>query len=65
MHAIDYVIVGIYLTAMVVVGLLMQKKAKEGIDSYFLGNRSLPWWALGASGMSSNLDISGTMIIVV
>ncbi|MFA6617534.1 MAG: sodium:solute symporter [Candidatus Neomarinimicrobiota bacterium] len=64
MHAIDYMIVGIYLTAMVVVGLLMQKKAKEGIDSYFLGNRSLPWWALGASGMSSNLDISGTMIIV-
>lgn len=64
MHTVDYVIVGIYLTAMVVVGLLMQKKAKEGIDSYFLGNRSLPWWALGASGMSSNLDISGTMIIV-
>jgi len=64
MHAVDYVIVGIYLTAMVVVGLLMQRKAKEGIESYFLGNRNLPWWALGASGMSSNLDISGTMIIV-
>lgn len=64
MHAIDYVIVGVYLSAMVIVGLLMQKKAKAGIDSYFLGDRSLPWWALGASGMSSNLDISGTMIIV-
>ncbi|MEA3499924.1 MAG: sodium:solute symporter, partial [Candidatus Marinimicrobia bacterium] len=35
-----------------------------GIDSYFLGDRSMPWWALGSSGMSSNLDISGTMIIV-
>ena len=64
MHTVDYIIVGIYLTAMVVVGLLMQRKAKEGIESYFLGNRNLPWWALGASGMSSNLDISGTMIIV-
>jgi Na+/proline symporter len=64
MHTVDYIIVGIYLTAMVVVGLLMQRKAKEGIDSYFLGDRNLPWWALGASGMSSNLDISGTMIIV-
>ncbi len=64
MHTVDYIIVGIYLTAMVIVGLLMQRKAKEGIDSYFLGNRNLPWWALGASGMSSNLDISGTMIIV-
>lgn len=64
MHAIDYAIVIVYLTALVIVGLMMQRKAKEGIDSYFLGNRSLPWWALGASGMSSNLDISGTMVIV-
>ncbi len=63
MSAIDYTIVGVYLTAIVIVGLYLQRKASEGIDSYFLGNRSLPWWALGASGMSSNLDISGTMII--
>ncbi|MBN2781118.1 MAG: sodium:solute symporter, partial [Candidatus Marinimicrobia bacterium] len=64
MHVVDYVIVSIYLIAMVVVGLLMQRKAKQGIESYFLGDRNMPWWALGASGMSSNLDISGTMIIV-
>ncbi|HDR05596.1 MAG TPA: sodium:solute symporter [Candidatus Marinimicrobia bacterium] len=64
MTFIDYAIIVVYLVAMVVAGLWMQKKAKEGIDSYFLGNRKLPWWALGASGMSSNLDISGTMIIV-
>jgi SSS family solute:Na+ symporter len=59
---IDYLIVAVYLTGMVVVGLLLQRKASAGIDSYFLGNRGLPWWALGASGMASNLDVSGTMI---
>lgn len=44
------------------------------IDSYFLGGRDLPWYFLAASGkqcfchfymfsgMSSNLDLSGTMI---
>jgi len=64
MAPVDYIIIFVYLTGMIVSGLWMQKKAKEGIDSYFLGNRELPWWALGASGMSSNLDISGTMIIV-
>jgi len=64
MFAIDYAIVVVYLTGMIAVGLLMQRKAEQGIESYFLGNRNLPWWALGASGMSSNLDISGTMIIV-
>ena len=63
MATIDYIIVFLYLSAIVAVGLYMRRKASEGIDSYFLGNRRLPWWALASSGMSSNLDITGTMII--
>jgi len=63
MHGIDYGIVAIYLTTIVLIGLYLQRKASRGIDSYFLGNRNMPWWALASSGMSSNLDISGTMII--
>ena len=63
MHGIDYGIVGVYLTTIVLIGLYLQRKASSGIDSYFLGNRNMPWWALASSGMSSNLDISGTMII--
>ena len=62
MTVLDYTIVIIYLTGMVAIGLYFQRKASGSIDSYFLGNRKMPWWALGASGMSSNLDISGTMI---
>jgi Na+/proline symporter len=62
MSGIDYGIVIVYLLGMIAVGLYFQRKASEGINSYFLGKRGLPWWALGASGMSSNLDISGTMI---
>jgi Na+/proline symporter len=63
MHTIDYGIVVVYIGAIVLIGLYLQKKAARGIDSYFLGNRNIPWWALASSGMSSNLDISGTMII--
>ena len=62
METIDIIIVIVYLFAIVLVGLLAQKKASEGIDSFFLGNRKLPWWVLGASGMASNTDIAGTMI---
>ena len=62
MHPIDITIIVTYLIAIVAVGLIMQKKASQGIDSYFLGNRNLPWWVLGASGMASNTDIAGTMI---
>ena len=62
MSTIDLIIIIMYLLAIVVVGLLVQKKASQGVDSYFLGNRKLPWWVLGASGMASNTDIAGTMI---
>ena len=63
MHGIDYAIVTVYLSTIVLIGLYLQRKAARGIESYFLGNRNMPWWALASSGMSSNLDISGTMII--
>ncbi len=62
MSVLDYSIVVVYLLGMVGVGLYFQRKASKDIGSYFLGERNMPWWALGASGMSSNLDVSGTMI---
>ena len=63
MHLIDYIVVGFYLLAIVLFGIFLQRKASAGIDSYFLGNRNMPWWVLGASGMASNTDIAGTMLI--
>lgn len=62
MTALDYIITIVYLVAVVFVGVIMQRRAKRGIEAYFLGERTLPWWALGASGMASNMDVSGTMI---
>lgn len=64
MQTWDYIIVIFYLLAIVGLGFYLQSKASEGIESYFLGDRNLPWWALGASGMASNTDIAGTMVIV-
>ena len=60
---IDYAFIAAYLAGIMILGLWLERKARDNIDAYFLGNRSLPWWALGASGMSSNTDIAGTMVI--
>ncbi len=62
MSALDYIITVVYISAIIVVGMIMQRRAEKGIDAYFLGERTIPWWALGASGMASNLDVTGTMI---
>ena len=64
MHPIDYSIVGLYLVGLFVIGILLARKAGRGDDDYFLGGRNMPWWALGASGMSSNLDVAGTTTII-
>ncbi|MGK7943757.1 MAG: sodium:solute symporter [Microcystaceae cyanobacterium] len=63
MHLIDYSIVVLYLSFILLLGFILEKKASKSLDDYFLGNRQLPWWVLGASGMASNTDIAGTMVI--
>lgn len=64
MQSVDLAIVVVYLIILVAAGAWLARRAGQGTDSYFLGGRKLPWWALGSSGMSSNLDVAGTMTIV-
>lgn len=64
MQALDYAIVAVYLLVLAVIGVVLAKRAGQSGEHYFLGGRSMPWWALGASGMSSNLDVAGTMTLV-
>lgn len=61
---LDITIVVVYIASVVVVGFVAKRKAAGGLESYFLGNRQLPWWMLAMSGSSSYFDITGTMWIV-
>jgi len=63
LQLVDYLIIAVYLISIIVFGIYLERKASTSIDSYFLGNRNMPWWVLGASGMASNTDLAGTMII--
>lgn len=53
-----------YLIGLATIGVMLARRAAQGSEQYFLGGRKLPWWALGSSGMSSNLDAAGTMTIL-
>ncbi len=64
MHSLDYAVILLYLAILAAIGLALAKRAGRSTEHYFLGGRGMPWWALGASGMASNLDIAGTMTIV-
>ena len=49
MTSIDWIIFIAYLVAVFAVGIWVSKKSSEGIDSYFVADRSLPWWWIGIS----------------
>ena len=64
MQPVDYAIIAGYLIALAAIGAWLTRRARQSVEHYFLGGRTMPWWTLGASGMASNLDVAGTMAIV-
>src|SRR6266542_222410 len=59
----DIAIIAVYFVITLVVGLVMSRKASRGLNDYFLGGRTIPWWLLGIAGMGNWFDLTGTMII--
>jgi solute:Na+ symporter, SSS family len=55
MHPIDWTIIAIYLLWIVWDGLRLTKRSHE-LEGFFLGGRSLPWWAAGLSVMATQLS---------
>jgi SSS family solute:Na+ symporter len=55
MRALDWAIIAIYLTWIIWDGLRLTKRSHE-LEGYFLGGRSLPWWAAGLSVMATQLS---------
>ena len=64
LHTTDLLIICAYLIAMIVIGLILKKRAAQNMDSYFLGGKSLPFYMLGLSNASGMFDITGTMLMV-
>lgn len=64
LNSIDYTVIGLYFSVLVVMGIGFQRVASKSIEHYFLGNKRMPWWLLGVSGMGMFIDMAGTMIIV-
>lgn len=56
---IDYVVFGGYVTLIIFLGLWVSREKKgheKNTEDYFLASKSLPWWAIGASLIASNIS---------
>ena len=59
-YVLDLVIVGVYFAVIISIGLYASRGQKT-MESYALGNRSMPWWAVLASILASEIS-AGTFL---
>lgn len=64
LHFIDIAIVIAYLLIMIAVGAAVAGRAGKNLNSYFLGDNKIPWYALSFSNAGGMFDIAGTMWLV-
>ena len=64
MNTLDITIISIYIFLTIGLGIWVSKKASKGLDSYFLGGKSIKWYYLGLSNGSGMFDVSGTAWMV-
>jgi SSS family transporter len=55
MHLLDWAVVAAYIAWLVWDGV-KRTKVERTTESYFLANRSMPWWAVGLSVMATQLS---------
>ncbi|MCL1036804.1 Na+:solute symporter [Shewanella submarina] len=64
LSTLDMVIIFGYLAGTLALGLYISRLASRDMSAYFLGGKTIPWWALGVSNASGMFDITGTMWLV-
>jgi SSS family transporter len=55
MRSLDWAVLLLYVAWIVYDGL-RRAKGTDKVEGYFLGNRSLPWWAIGLSVMATQMS---------
>lgn len=63
MQSTDWLIFIIYLIAVFGVGILVSKKASNNIKSYFVADRSLPWWWIGISIIATTFAADTPLVV--
>jgi len=56
LEMIDWLIVGAFFAVILLVGILVSKRAGSSSAEYFLGGRSMPWWLLGISMVATTFS---------
>lgn len=53
MKPVDWLVVAGYAVVALAIGVYFTRRAGHGVEGYFIGGRSLPWWAIGFSAVAT------------
>jgi len=59
LQSLDIVVFVVYIVIVLAIALVISlrgQKANQSAEGYFLASKSLPWWAIGASLIASNIS---------
>lgn len=54
MNYLDWIVIAAYIGFLIALSLYLSRK-QINIEDYYLGGRSIPWWAIGVSTMATQL----------
>jgi len=61
--ALDWAVVGLYMTLTLAVGLWLARRARGGLVEFFVGGRSLPWWLAGTSMAATTFSVDTPLYV--
>jgi Na+/proline symporter len=53
---LDWLIMAVFFAVSLAIGLAVSRSAGRSFNSFFLGNRSMPWWLLGVSMVATTFS---------
>jgi len=60
MHFADWVVLGLYIVAIVAIGVWANRRQTD-TEAYFVGNRSVKWWAAGLSIIATSFSAASIL----
>lgn len=56
LSTLDWIIIGSYFLLILIIGLIVSRKAGKNTSEFFLSGRGMPWWLLGISMVATTFS---------
>jgi SSS family solute:Na+ symporter len=63
MTGLDWAVVAVYLVGTMAGGVALARRASGGLEDFFVGGRSLPWWLAGTSMAATTFSIDTPLYV--